>query len=140
MRHLNGYNRLGRKDNVRRALLRNLATSLVVHDKIDTTLPKAKEVRSIVERLITLGKRGDLHARRQAAAYFFGDEAVGKVFGSLATMFKDRPGGYTRILKMGVRLSDGAKMARLELVMDDAPEAETKKVVVKAKKKVAKAE
>lgn len=141
MRHLSGYKRLGRRPSHRKSLLRNMATSLVVHEKIDTTLPKAKEIRTVVERLITLGKRGDLHAKRLAASFFFGDEAVAKVFGPLASRFKDRPGGYTRILRRGVRLSDGAKLARLELISDDADAAPKKaapeKKATKAKAKVA---
>lgn len=136
MRHLSGYNRLGRRPSHRKALLRNMATSLVVHEKIDTTLPKAKEIRTVVERLITLGKRGDMHAKRLAAAFFFGDEAVSKVFGPLAARFKERPGGYTRILRLGVRLSDGAKLARLELLADET-DAKVKKAST-VEKKVAK--
>jgi large subunit ribosomal protein L17 len=97
-------------------MLRNMATSLLVHERIETTVPKAKELRSIVDKMITLGKRGDLHARRQAASYLFSDEAVKKVFSDLASRFKDRPGGYTRILKKGYRFGDGADMAFLELV------------------------
>jgi large subunit ribosomal protein L17 len=93
-----------------------MATSLLVHERIETTVPKAKELRSIVDKMITLGKRGDLHARRQAASYLFSDEAVKKVFSDLANRFKDRPGGYTRILKKGYRFGDGADMAFLELV------------------------
>lgn len=139
MRHLSGYKRLGRRPSHRKSLLRNMATSLVVHEKIDTTLIKAKEVRTVVERLITLGKRGDLHAKRLAAAYFYDSEAVTKVFGSLATRFKDRPGGYTRILRRGVRLSDGAKMARLELITDDAAPAAPKKATAEKKATKAKA-
>jgi len=116
MRHLDGNRKLGRKSAHRKALLRNLATSLVIHERIDTTLPKAKELRGVVDRLITLGKRGDLTARRLAAAWFFNDEAVSKVFTNLASRFKDRPGGYTRILRRGVRHGDAADMATIELV------------------------
>ena len=116
MRHLNGYRKLGRDSSHRRAMLRNLATSLVLHERIETTVPKAKELRGIVDRMITLGKRGDLHARRQAASYLFDDAAVSKVFSDLADRFRNRPGGYTRILKKGFRFGDGADMALLELV------------------------
>lgn len=116
MRHLNGYRKLGRVSSHRRALLRNMATSLVKHERIETTLPKAKELRGVVERMITLGKRGDLHARRMAASYLFDDDAVAKVFSDLATRFKTRPGGYTRILRKGFRFGDGADMAFIELV------------------------
>jgi large subunit ribosomal protein L17 len=93
-----------------------MATSLVLHERIETTVPKAKELRGIVDRMITLGKKGDLHARRMAASYLFDDEAVTKVFGDLAERFRTRPGGYTRILKKGFRFGDGADIALLELV------------------------
>ena len=116
MRHGHGYRKLGRVSSHRRSMLRNMATSLLVHERIETTVPKAKELRGIVDKMITLGKRGDLHARRQAASYLFSDEAVRKVFSDLASRFKDRPGGYTRILKKGYRFGDGADMAFLELV------------------------
>lgn len=97
-------------------MLRNMATSLVKHERIETTVPKAKELRGIVDRMITLGKRGDLHSRRLAAGYLFDDDAVKKVFDDLAARFKNRPGGYTRILRTGYRFGDGADMAYLELV------------------------
>ncbi len=97
-------------------MLRNMATSLLMHERIETTVPKAKELRGIVERMITLGKHGDLHSRRQAAAYLFDDDVVKKVFSDLASRFKSRPGGYTRILKTGFRFGDGADLALLELV------------------------
>lgn len=116
MRHHNGYRKLGRPSAHRRAMLRNMATSLLTHERIETTLPKAKEIRGIVERMITLGKRGDLHARRMAASYLFDDATVKKVFTDLADRFKTRPGGYTRILRQGYRFGDGADMAFVELV------------------------
>lgn len=116
MRHLNGYRKLGVVSSHRRALLRNMVTSLLKHERIETTLPKAKEVRRVAERVITLGKRGDLHSRRLAASYLFDDETVTKVFGDIAGRFKSRPGGYTRILRSGPRFGDGAQMAYLELV------------------------
>ncbi len=124
MRHLHGYRKLGRVSSHRQAMFRNMATSLVMQERINTTLPKAKELRGIVERLITLGKRGDLHARRLAASYFFDDEAVKKVFSSLAARFKDRPGGYTRILRCGTRFGDGAKLAIIELLDSEIKKAE----------------
>jgi large subunit ribosomal protein L17 len=93
-----------------------MATSMVLHERIDTTLPKAKELRSVVEKLITLGKRGDLHARRQAASFFFDDSAVAKVFADLAPRFKNRSGGYTRILRRGNRAGDNAELATIEFV------------------------
>jgi large subunit ribosomal protein L17 len=116
MRHLSGYKRLGRPANQRRAMLRNLASSLVLHERIDTSLVKAKELRRIVERMVTLGKRGDLHARRQAASYLFDNDATSKLFGDLASRFQSRPGGYTRILRRGVRFGDGSKLATIEFV------------------------
>ena len=138
MRHLNGYRKLGRVSSHRRAMLRNMTTSLVIHERIETTVPKAKELRGLVEKMITLGKRGDLHARRQAASYMFDDEAVKKVFSDLATRFKDRNGGYTRILKKGPRFGDGADMAYLELV-DYVTDSTGKKVDPSEKPVAAKA-
>ncbi len=116
MRHNNGYRKLGRVSSHRRAMFRNMATSLLIHERIETTVPKAKELRSIVEKMITLGKHGDLHSRRIAASYLFDDEAVKKVFSEIAPRFKERSGGYTRILRKGPRFGDGAEMAFLELV------------------------
>lgn len=123
MRHLNGYRKLGRRSAPRRAMLRNLTTSVVLHERVDTTVQKAKEIRSLVEKMVTLGKRGDLHARRTAASYLFDDAAVAKLFGDLATRFKTRNGGYTRILRRGVRVGDSAELATLEFV-DFAPKTE----------------
>ena len=116
MRHKHGYRKLGRDSAHRRAMLRNMATSLITHERINTTLPKAKELRSVVEKLVTLGKKGGLHQQRQAASYLFDKGAVSKVFKELAPRFKERPGGYLRILKRGVRFGDGAKLATIEFV------------------------
>jgi len=116
MRHKHGYRKLGRESSHRRAMLRNMATSLINHESITTTLPKAKELRSVVEKIVTLGKGGSLHNRRQAASYLYDKNAVSKVFGDLAGRFKERPGGYLRILKRGVRFGDGAKMATIQFV------------------------
>lgn len=116
MRHKHGYRKLGRDAAHRKALLRNLATSLVTHERITTTLPKAKELRSVVEKMVTLGKKGDLHHRRQAASYLFEKDAVAKVFGDLAKRFEGRAGGYTRIIKRGLRPGDGAQLAIIEFV------------------------
>lgn len=116
MRHQHGYRKLGKATAHRRAMLRGMATSFLVHGKLDTTVARAKEVRSIVEKMITLGKRGDLHARRLAASYLYDDTAVKKLFDEYSSEYKDRQGGYTRILKTGIRFGDGAKLARLELV------------------------
>jgi large subunit ribosomal protein L17 len=113
----------GRKLNVtsthRLAMFRNMAVALLKHEQITTTLPKAKELRPVAERLITLGKRGGLHARRQAHAQLRDDVIVGKLFGALADRYKVRPGGYTRVLKAGVRYGDAANMAVIELVDRD---------------------
>lgn len=116
MRHKHGYRKLGRDSAHRKALLRNLATSLIIHERITTTLPKAKELRGFVEKLVTLGKKGSLHHRRQAAEVLFEKQAVSKVFGELSGRFKDRQGGYVRVLKTGIRPGDGAKMAIIEFV------------------------
>jgi large subunit ribosomal protein L17 len=126
MRHLNGYRKLGRRSAHRRAMLRNMATSLFLHERIDTTVQKAKELRSIVEKMVTLGKRGDLHARRAVASYIFDDAAVTKIFSDLAGRFNTRNGGYTRILRKGVRIGDAAELATLEFVdytLKQKPEA-----------------
>jgi large subunit ribosomal protein L17 len=113
----------GRKLNVtsthRLAMFRNMAVALLKHEQITTTLPKAKELRPVAERLITLGKRGGLHARRQAYAQLRDDVIVGKLFGALADRYKVRPGGYTRVLKAGTRYGDAASMAVIELVDRD---------------------
>jgi large subunit ribosomal protein L17 len=113
----------GRKLNVtsshRQAMFRNMAVALLKHEQITTTLPKAKELRPVTEKLITLGKRGGLHARRQAYAQLRDDRIVEKLFGSLADRYKARPGGYCRVLKAGVRYGDAASMAVIELVDRD---------------------
>ena len=116
MRHKHGYRKLGRDSAHRRAMLRNMATSLINHESITTTLPKAKELRGVVEKMVTLGKKGGLHNQRQAASYLFDKGAVTKVFSDLAPRFKDRPGGYLRILRRGVRFGDGAKLATIQFV------------------------
>lgn len=114
--------KLGRTTATRMALLRNLATDLIVHERIETTEAKAKELRPVVEKMITLGKRGDLNARRQAAAFLYNKETeednnvIQKLFDDIATRYEDRQGGYTRVLKLGPRRGDGAKMAIIELV------------------------
>ena len=115
--------KLGRTSDHRKAMLRNMATDIIMHGKITTTETRAKEVRSVVEELITLGKRGDLHARRQAAAICqhvideaTGKDAVQKLFDEIAPKYNERQGGYTRVLKLGPRRGDAAPMAILELV------------------------
>ncbi|MFC4559642.1 50S ribosomal protein L17 [Virgibacillus kekensis] len=114
--------KLGRTTDHRLALLRNLASDLIIHERIETTEAKAKELKSIVDKMITLGKRGDLHARRQAAAFLYNKEAndnenvIQKLFDDVAARYEDRQGGYTRVLKLGARQGDGAEMAIVELV------------------------
>ncbi|SDR14740.1 50S ribosomal protein L17 [Virgibacillus salinus] len=114
--------KLGRTTDARMALLRNLASDLIIHERVETTEAKAKELKSAVEKMITLGKRGDLHARRQAAAFLYNKEAnenesvMQKLFDDVAARYEDRQGGYTRVLKLGARQGDGAKMAIIELV------------------------
>ncbi len=119
MRHRKRGRKLGRTSAHRQAMLANMAASLIKHEQITTTLPKAKELRRVVDRLITLGKRGDLHARRQAIAAL-GDKAmVRKLFATLGPRYAERAGGYTRVLKAGYRYGDAAPMAIIELVDRD---------------------
>ena len=119
MRHARGYRRLNRTHEHRKALFSNMAGSLIEHEQIKTTLPKAKELRPIVEKLVTLAKRGDLHARRQAAAQLKEDKDVAKLFEVLGPRYKDRQGGYIRIMKAGFRYGDMAPMAIIEFVDRD---------------------
>ena len=116
MRHRNSGRRLGRKSPHRRAMYRNLAASLLVHETVRTTLPKAKELRRVVEPLITLAKEDGVSRRRLAFDRLRDDAAVGKLFDELGPRFKDRPGGYLRILKMGFRPGDSAPMALVQLL------------------------
>jgi large subunit ribosomal protein L17 len=122
MRHARGYRRLNRTAEHRKALFANMAGSLIEHEQIKTTLPKAKELRPVIEKLITLAKRGDLHARRQAAAQLKQDKDVIKLFDVLGPRYKDRQGGYVRVLRAGFRYGDMAPMAIIEFV-DRDPEA-----------------
>ena len=119
MRHGNGYRKLNRTHEHRKAMFSNMACSLIEHEQIKTTLPKAKELKRIADKLITLGKRGDLHARRLAAAQIKQDAAVKKLFDVLGERYKERSGGYTRVLKAGFRYGDMAPMAIIELVDRD---------------------
>ena len=119
MRHARGYRRLNRTHEHRKALFANMAGSLIEHEQIKTTLPKAKELRPIVEKLITLAKRGDLHARRQAAAALKEDRHVARLFEILGPRYKSRNGGYLRVLKAGFRFGDMAPMAIIEFVDRD---------------------
>jgi large subunit ribosomal protein L17 len=122
MRHGNTNRKLNRTSAHRKAMFANMSASLIKHEQIVTTLPKAKELRPIVEKLITLGKRGDLHARRQAIAQMRDETQVQKLFATVGPRYKDRNGGYTRILKAGFRYGDNAAMAVIELV-DRDPDA-----------------
>jgi large subunit ribosomal protein L17 len=122
MNHGSGYRRLNRTHEHRKAMFANMAGSLIEHEQIKTTLPKAKELRPIVEKLITLAKRGDLHARRIAASQLKQDAHVKKLFDVLGPRFKERQGGYARVLKAGFRYGDMAPMAIIEL-MDRDPAA-----------------
>ncbi len=116
MRHRNKGKRLSRTSTHRRALLRNLATSLFRHERIETTTTKAKELRPYAERLITLARRGDVHARRIAGRKIQDRDVLGKLFDDIAPRYAERPGGYTRILKLGNRKGDAAEMSLIELV------------------------
>ena len=122
MRHGNGYRKLNRTASHRRAMFANMAASLIEHEQIVTTLPKAKELKPIMDKLITLAKKGDLHARRQAIAQIRNKEQVAKLFATLGPRYGERNGGYTRVLKAGFRYGDNAPMAVIELV-DRDPEA-----------------
>ena len=119
MRHGNAHRKLNRTAEHRRAMFANMAVALIQHEQIVTTLPKAKDLRPIVEKLITLGKRGDLHARRQAISQMRDIEIVKKLFEVIGPRYKDRNGGYTRVLKAGIRYGDAASMAVIELVERD---------------------
>jgi large subunit ribosomal protein L17 len=119
MRHGVAGRKLGVTTSHRFAMFRNMAHALIKHEQITTTLPKAKELRPVAEKLITLGKRGDLHARRLAYAQLRDDVIVDKLFGAIAERYKERKGGYTRVLKAGVRYGDAADMAVIELVDRD---------------------
>lgn len=119
MRHNKAGRTLGRNSSHRGAMMRNMVTSLIAHEQITTTDARAKELRKVVDRMITLGKRGDLHARRQALAVIRDSKVVAKLFDQVGPRYKDRPGGYTRIYKLGNRLGDNASLARIELVEEE---------------------
>lgn len=122
MRHAKAGRKLNRTSSHRKAMLANMAVALIKHEQIVTTLPKAKELRPVVEKLITLGKRGDLHARRQASAQLPEEQWVKKLFDTLGPRYAERAGGYTRVLKAGFRYGDNAPLAVIEFV-DRDPEA-----------------
>lgn len=119
MRHRKGPRKLNRTSSHRKAMFANMAAALVKHEQITTTLPKAKELRRVVDKLISLGKRGDLHARRQALSTLRDRALVEKLFSTLAERYAERPGGYTRVLKAGYRYGDSAPIAIIELVDRD---------------------
>ncbi len=111
-----GYSKLNLNSGKRKAMFRNMVTSLLKEGRITTTEPRAKEMRSMAEKMITLGKKGDLHARRQALAYLYEEDVVTKLFAEIAPKYADRQGGYTRVLKTGYRRGDAAQMVIVELV------------------------
>jgi len=119
MRHNNSGRRLGRTTSHRVAMFRNMITSFLSHERITTTDAKAKELRSIADKMITLGKRGDLHAMRQVASYVREKSVVTKLFTTIAPRYADRPGGYTRIVKLGLRPGDNAQLSMIELVEEE---------------------
>jgi large subunit ribosomal protein L17 len=132
MRHLNSGSKLGRNPAHRRATLRNLVTNVIEKERITTTITRAKAARPLVERIITLGKRGSLHTRRQAASYLLTPGATQKLFDDLAPRFADRAGGYTRIIHAGFRIGDGAQLAILELLGSKLKKKDKKEKKAKA--------
>jgi len=116
MRHRNGGFKLGRNTSHRRALLRNLVTSIILNDRVHTTITKAKASKPLVEKMITLGKNGSVHARRQALAYLMGPDAVDRLFKTVSPRYATRPGGYSRIIRTGVRKGDASEMCFIELL------------------------
>ncbi len=126
MRHLVAGSKLGKQPAHRRAVLRNLVTNVIERERITTTIARARAARPLVEKMITLGKRDTLHARRQAAAFLQTKDATKKLFGEIAPRFSDRPGGYTRIVRVGWRIGDGAELAILELIGSELKKKEKK--------------
>ncbi len=124
MRHRNHGRQLGRKTKHRRALFRTLVTSLLKHERIETTQAKAKELRGFTDRMISLGKEGTLHARRRAIGFLRDKDVVSKLFGEVAGRYRDRQGGYTRMIKTRRRVGDAAEMVAIELVAKAAAKAE----------------
>ncbi len=132
MRHKMAGRKLGRNPSHRRAMLRNLVTSLLEHERLVTTLPKAKAVRPIAEKMITLGKRDTLHARRQVKAYLLSDDVSKKVFDTIGPRFSSRPGGYSRIIRYRNRVGDGAEEAIIELIGSGLEESRVEEVAAKS--------
>lgn len=137
MRHNKTGRRLGRKTSHREAMFRNMVTSLLNHEKITTTDAKAKEIRVVAERMITLGKRGDLHSMRLAASVIREKSVVTKLFSTIAPRYQDRPGGYTRIVKLGFRQGDAAPLSLIELVESEMKPAKAKAAPAKVSNKSA---
>jgi len=137
MRHRNAGFKLGRNTSHRNALLRNLVTSIIIEDRVETTVAKAKAVRPHVEKMITLGKKGDVHARRQALSFLRTDDAVTRLFDTVAPRYGDRQGGYLRIVRTGFQKGDGAEKAFIELLgaEQQLDEKRQKRAEVKAKKR-----
>lgn len=137
MRHRNAGFKLGRNTSHRRAMLRNLVTSIILMDRVETTITKCKATRPIVEKMITLGKKGTVHARRQAAAYLMTPEAVDRLFNTVSPRYSTRPGGYLRIVRIGARQGDAAEMAVLELLgaEQELNEKAEKREAARAKKR-----
>jgi large subunit ribosomal protein L17 len=137
MRHRNAGFKLGRNTSHRQALLRNLVTSIIIEDRVETTVAKAKAVRPHVEKMITLGKKGDVHARRQALSFLRTDDAVKRLFDTVAPRYGDREGGYSRIVRTGFQKGDGAEKAFIELLGAEKQldEKRQKRAEVKAKKR-----
>jgi large subunit ribosomal protein L17 len=131
MRHGKAGSKLGRTSSHRKAMLRNMVTSFLKYEKVKTTDVKAKELKKVAEKMITLGKRGDLHARRQALAFVRDPEVVGKLFSELSERYRQRTGGYTRIIKMGYRTGDNAPLSSVEFI-DTVQKKKPKKKVAPA--------
>jgi large subunit ribosomal protein L17 len=132
MRHRVSFRKLSRTHEHRRALLRNLVTSLFIHERIETTVAKAKEARRVAERMITFAKRGDLSARRHVDSYLFDESATKKLFDTIAPWYKERAGGYTRIIRKGRRLGDAGEIAVFELVKSEDQKAEDRRKRIEA--------
>jgi len=134
MRHRNAHRKLSRNTSHRRALLRNLVTDFLDHGRLMTTLPKAKEIRPLAEKMITLGKRDNLHARRQVQSYVLREAVAKKLFDTVAPKFADRKGGYSRIIKLGNRKGDGADMAIIELLGSELEVKKAERAAAEEKK------
>jgi len=137
MRHRNAGFKLGRNTSHRRALLRNLVTSVLVEDRVETTITKAKAARPLIEKMITLGKKGDLHSRRQALSFLMTDQSVTRLFETVAPRYGDREGGYLRIVRTGFQKGDGAEKAFIELLGSEKQleVKRQKRAEIRAKKK-----